>query len=183
MEIRNLAFIDAEMTGLLVDKHEIIEIGCVLVRPVPREGKGPELEVIEEIEFKIKPKKIQDADPQALLVNGYNEADWVFAVDIKKALEILSEKTKDAVMVGHNVSFDHAFLEKAFENNGVKNQMHYRKLDTISIAYAKLYDDGDIEKFSLRALCEKLGVENKKAHSALSDARATYEVYRKLLVG
>ena len=61
--------------------------------------------------------------------------------------------------------------------------MHYRKLDTISIAYAKLYDDGDIEKFSLRALCEKLGGETKKAHSALSDARAAYEADRELPVG
>ncbi|MEK7662450.1 MAG: 3'-5' exonuclease [Patescibacteria group bacterium] len=179
---RNLAFIDIESTGLDLERHEIIQIGCVLVKPIPRAGKGPTLEVLEEFELKIKPERIKDADPQALLVNGYNEADWIFAIDIKKALEVLAEKVKDAVMVGHNVSFDHAFLEKAFEKNGIKNTMHYRKLDTISIAYAKLYNDGDIEKFSLRALCEKLGIENKHAHTALSDARATFELYKKLLV-
>ncbi len=182
MEIRNLAFIDIESTGLDLERHEIIQIGCVLVRPVPRQGRGPELEVIEEFEFKIKPEHIETADPEALLINGYKEEDWVFAIGIKKALEELAEKVKDAVMVGHNVSFDHAFLEKAFKKNGIPNTMHYRKLDTISIAYAKLYDDGDIEKFSLRALCEKLGIENKNAHTALSDARATFELYKKLLV-
>jgi DNA polymerase III epsilon subunit-like protein len=36
-------------------------------------------------------------------------------------------------------------------------------------------------KLSLRALCEKYGIENKKAHSAFADAYATFEVFKKLL--
>ena len=42
-------------------------------------------------------------------------------------------------MVGHNVAFDHSFLEKAFEDMGIENTMHYHKVDTISLAYALLY--------------------------------------------
>lgn len=182
MRTENLAFIDTETTGLEVERHEIIDIGCVLVKQVLRENGGSSLEIIDELEYKIKPKHIETADPAALLINGYKEADWIFAIDLKKALEILSEKTKDAIMVGHNVAFDYAFLEKAFEDNGVENKMHYHKLDTISIAYARLYDKKDIEKFSLRSLCEYLGIENKNAHTALSDARATFELYKKLLI-
>ena len=41
-------------------------------------------------------------------------------------------------MVGQNVSFDFAFLEYAFTKTKIKNSMHYHKLDTISIAWAKL---------------------------------------------
>ena len=59
--------------------------------------------------------------------------------------------------------------------------MHHRKLDTISIAFAKLYDIDGVEKVSLKFLCEHFGVENKKAHTALSDARATFEIFVKLM--
>lgn len=182
MRTQNLAFIDAECTGLDVEWHELIEIGCVLARQIPREGKGPDLEVIEEFDFKIKPVHIETADPIALQINGYNEADWASAMDLKQALIILAEKTTDAIMVGHNVAFDHAFIEKAYEENAMKNTMHYHKLDTISLAYAKLYDKMEIEKFSLRSLCEYFGIENKRAHTALSDARATFELYKHLLI-
>lgn len=181
MRERNLAFIDTESTGLLPERHELIEIGCVLVRQIPREGKGPEVEIIEEFDVKIKPRHIETADPVALSINGYRPEDWTLAVDLKKALELLAEKTKDAIMVGHNVAHDYAFLQKAFEQERVENTMHYHKVDTISLAYAMLYDNLDVKKFSLRSLCEHFGIINERAHSALSDARATFEVYKRLL--
>jgi DNA polymerase-3 subunit alpha (Gram-positive type) len=78
------------------------------------------------------------------------------------------------------VIFDYGFVEAAFKKSGVRNLMHYHKLDTISIAFAKLYDVPEVEKFSLRFLCEYFKIENKNAHTALSDARATFEVYKKL---
>lgn len=179
MRKRNLAFIDTETTGLSLDKHEIIEIGCVLVSQDDN-GK-PGFKKLEEFEFKIKPEHIETADPIALKINGYNETDWADAVSLNSALEILSQKTEDAIMVGHNVSFDYSFLEKSFEKTGIKNKMHYHKLDTISIAFAKLYEIKDIEKFSLRYLCEYFGVVNEKAHTALADARATFEIFVKLM--
>lgn len=181
MKNQNLAFIDIETTGLLLDKHEIIEIGCVLVsQGSPGATKFKKL---EEFEIKIKPEDIKSADPIALKINGYNEEDWKDGVTLKNALETLSRKTDGAMMVGHNVSFDWAFLEKAFEKTGVKNNMHHRKLDTISIAFAKLYDiDGvGVEKLSLKFLCEHFVVHNKRAHTALSDALATFEVFVKLM--
>ncbi len=176
---RNLAFIDIETTGLLLDKHEIIEIGCVLASR--DNSSGGNFKKIEEFEIKIKPQNISSADPVALKLNGYNETDWGNAVTLKKAMEILAQKTVGAVMVGHNVSFDYSFLEKAFEKTGVKNNMHHRKLDTISITFARLHDAHNVEKLSLNSLCERFGVENKKAHTALSDALATFEIFVKLM--
>src|SRR5258708_19018589 len=110
MRTENLAFIDTETTGFEIERHELIEVGCVLVRQVPREGKGPDVEVIEEFEFKIKPLHIETADPVSLTVNGYRPESWLSAVDLKKALEMVAEKTKGAIMVVHNVGFDHMFL-------------------------------------------------------------------------
>ena len=59
--------------------------------------------------------------------------------------------------------------------------MHYHKLDTISMAWAKLNKNPDMEHFSLRDLCKHFDIKNERPHSALSDARATYELYKKLM--
>jgi DNA polymerase III epsilon subunit-like protein len=173
MRRHNLAFIDIETTGLDVIDHEIIEIGCVLTTP--------KLKIIEEFELKIKPEHIEIADPISMKINHYDEKLWIKAYSLKKALIILSEKTKDAIMVGQNVAFDFGFLEHAFTKTKIKNSMHYHKLDTISIAWAKLHEDTELKHFSLRDMCLRFDIENVKAHSALSDARATYELYKKLM--
>jgi DNA polymerase III epsilon subunit family exonuclease len=173
MRKHNFAFIDIEATGLNLGRHEVIEIGCVLTTP--------NLEIIEEFEFKIKPERIEDADPVSLKVSHYKEDAWQNAISLEEAMKILSEKTRDCIMVGHNVAFDSAFLEFSFGKLGMVNTMHYHRLDTISIAWAKLHRDPDVEHFSLRELCVRFGIKNEHAHTALSDARATYELYKKLM--
>jgi DNA polymerase III epsilon subunit family exonuclease len=173
MRKHNFAFIDIETTGLNLIEHEIIEIGCVLTTP--------ELELIEEFELKIKPKHIEKADPVALKVNHYNKEDWESAYNFKKAIKILAEKTQNCIMVGHNVAFDAGFLEHAFNETKIANMMHYHKLDTVSISWAKMHNDPDLEHFSLREMCVRFGIKNERAHTALSDARATFELYKKLM--
>ena len=173
MKKHNFAFLDIETTGLNLLKHEIIEIGCVIT--------NSELEVIEEIELKIKPENISDADPVALKVNHYNEEDWKSALSLEKALNVFCKKVKNCIMVGHNVSFDAGFLEYAFNKNKIINTMHYHKLDTVSVAWAKLHNDPDFERLSLHELCLRFDIKNERAHSALPDARATFELYKKLM--
>lgn len=173
MRKHNFAFIDIEATGLNLIEHEIIEIGCVLTTP--------NLEVIEEFELKIKPEHIENADPVSLKVNHYDIDDWKSAYSLEEAIKIFAGKVQDCIMVGHNVAFDAGFIEHAFNINEIPNTMHYHKLDTISVAWAKLHREPDLEHFSLRELCLRFGIENKNAHTALSDARATFELYKKLI--
>src|SRR3989344_4367775 len=115
MKGHNFAFVDIETTGLDAEKHEIIEIGCVLT--------SPDLEVIEEFELKIKPERIEDADPVSLKVNQYDSLDWEDAYGLKEGMKIFAGKVNDCIMVGHNVAFDSGFLEHAFTKNGIKNSM------------------------------------------------------------
>lgn len=181
MRKHNLAFIDLETTGLNPDKHEIIEFGCVIVKQSREEGGAISFDVVEELEFKIKPKRIEDAEPTALRINKYDESAWAFAYDLEEVMPIIAKKTAGAIMVAHNVAFDYGFLEKAFRDTDVEDKMHYHKLDTISMAYAKLHKRDDIDRFSLSKLSEYFGVENTGAHTALPDARATFELYKKLM--
>ena len=173
MKKHNLAFIDIETTGLNLIEHEIIEIGCVVT--------APNLKVIEEFKLKIKPERIEDADPVSLKISHYDKENWKRAYTLEKAMKIFSKKVKDCIMVGQNVAFDSGFLEYAYAQTGVKNSMHYHKLDTISIAWAKLHKEPDLEHFSLRELCLCFDIKNEHAHTALSDARATFELYKKLM--
>jgi DNA polymerase-3 subunit epsilon len=176
-----LAFLDVETTGLNADRHEVIQIGVVLARQIPRDGNvGPKIEKIEEIDLKIKPSRIEDAEEDALRINGYNDADWMFAPDLKNAMEFLAPKLAGTIQVSHNLTFDAAFMEKCYERAGMDNNMARYKLDTISIAFARLYNRTDV-KYSLRYLCELFQIKNENAHTALADARALYEVYKKMM--
>lgn len=179
MRKNNLAFIDVETTGFDPQKHEVIEIGCVVVKQL--NDIGTQFQVIKELELKIKPERLEDADPGALRVNGYNDADWLFAHTLQEAMTVFAEATKDAVFVAHNLAFDYSFIQEAFKKTGVENKMFFQKMDTISIAYAKLHKDITVERFSLQKLTEYFGIVNQRAHTALADARATFEVYEKMM--
>lgn len=177
MKNKTLAFLDIETTGTNFAKHEIIEIGCVLVKEQP-DGT---YKIMDEIELKIQPMRIEDAEPQALRVNGYDPAAWFFAHSLKDALTILSQKVEGAVMVAQNVTFDWTFLAKGFADCNMDDPFFYAKMDTISMAFTKLKDEDDISRLTLHALTEYFGIKNDRAHTALADARATFEVFEKLM--
>lgn len=178
MALRRLVFLDVETTGFDPITHEIVELGAVVVEP---QGNYQNLKVIHEIEIKVKPERIEDADPGALRVNGYDEAQWMFAHSLEEAMQELSSKAKGCSIVAHNIAFDWSFIQRAFAVTGVENTMHYQKFDTLSIAFAKLHNDPDLSNLSLRALCEYFGIVNTNAHTALADTRATVEVFRGLM--
>ena len=174
------AFIDTETTGLNPEKHELIQVACILVSASNPEDIST-YEVVKEFECKIQPTHIHDADPTALKINKYDPSVWVDAKSLHEAMTVLSGLTKGAVMVGHNVTFDWTFLDKAFRQTGVENKMHYHKLDTISMAFALLHGKEDAEHLSLHALSRYFNITQDKEHEALSDARSTFELYKKLM--
>ncbi len=173
---QSLAFVDIETTGLSPETAEIIELGVVLTKL-----KDGVLTVTDTLDLKIHPAHIETADPQALRVNGYNEADWLFAIPLADAMKTFAELTEGAVFVAHNAMFDYSFIDAAFKQTGIENKLYFQKVDTLSVAFGVLHNNDDMGKLSLRALCEKFEIQNAKAHSAFADAYATYEVFKKLL--
>lgn len=179
MRDKKLAFIDLETTGMDPARHEVIEIGCLLAK-LDEKGTYQEL---ESFEVKVKPEHIETAEQQALRVNGYDEANWMFAHTQEEAFKLLAQKCEGCVMVAQNVPFDYAFLLAGFNRFKIPDPFFFAKLDTISIAYLRFRKDPEMTSFSLRSLCEKYGVKNDKAHTALADIRATFEVFKKLMGG
>jgi DNA polymerase III alpha subunit (gram-positive type) len=172
-----IAFVDIETTGLDTEIHEIIELGVVIAKM-----KDGIFTVTDKLDVKIQPKHIENADPVALRVNGYNEGDWLFGTSIEEALKSFVEKTDGAIFTAHNMAFDYGFIEANLKRYNIPHTMHYHKLDTISVAFGVLQNQNDdMGKYSLRVLCEKYGIINPHAHSAYADAYATYEVFKKLL--
>lgn len=181
MKKHTLAFIDLETTGTNPYKHEIIEIGCLLARQTPVPDRGAKVEFIEDFDFRVKPTHIATADPEALRINGYNESDWLFASDLKPALQTLVDKTADTIMIAQNITFDWSFLSRAFFEVGVEPKFHYHRIDLMSMAFMKLYHLEAVQRFSLWALAEYFGVKQERAHTALDDARVSYQIYCKLI--
>ena len=171
-----LTFLDIETTGLRYD-HEIIEIGGLVV-------SQPDYKIISEFVFKIKPRFIANADQIALKIVGYNETDWQDGLDLKTALVRLEDLAKNTILVGQNFTFDWARLEKAFFENGwtdVPPAFSYHRLDVMSMAFAKLYNEPKVKHYSLRDLADYFGVTNEHQHNALADSRTTYEVFKKIM--
>lgn len=177
MRDKKLAFIDVETTGMNPLTHEVIEIGCLLAK-LDEQGVYQEL---DSFEIKVKPEHIETAEQEALRVNRYDEANWLFAHTQKEAFTELAKKCEGCVLVAQNTPFDYSFLLAGFMRNGIKDPFFFAKLDTISLAYLRFRKDPEMTSFSLRSLCEKYGIKNEKAHAALADIRATFEVFKKLM--
>jgi len=173
---QTLAFVDIETTAIDREHGEIIELGVVIAKM-----KDGALTVADTLDIKIKPSHIETAEPVALRINGYNEADWLFAVSLAEGMKAFVEKTKGAIFLAHNITFDYPYIEKALIDTGLAHDLHFHKIDTLSLAFGILHTSGDLGKLSLRMLCEQFGIENKKAHSAFADAYATYEVFKKVM--
>ena len=181
MKAHDLVFIDTETTGLDARKNEILEIAVVRVRQNWTDGGKPTFEILDEWSQKTFPENIATADPASLRINGYTVTGWKDAVALKEALEIFSKKTEGAIMVAHNVAFDAAFLDNALAKHGIPHTMHYHRLDTVSMAYAVLHNTPDVNRYSLAELCKHFGIVHDHAHSALADARADFELFKKLM--
>lgn len=169
-----IALTDIETSGLDALKHEILEIGVIIF-------DNKTFDVHGQFNFKIKPERIEDADPKALEVNGYDEKEWKEdGMTLFQALNFYAEATKGCTFMAHNATFDWSFLSVAFKKENIKCEMNYHRLDTLSMAWGML-PHNKVFSWSLKTLCSYLGVPvEDKVHRALNGATAAFEVYKKL---
>jgi DNA polymerase III epsilon subunit-like protein len=175
MKKRHLLFLDLETTGLNPGQHEITEIGALLVAQ-------PNFEVIKTYEAKVLPTHLETASPEGLQIGHFDAAVWEKeGRPLHQALEELSELSSGAILAGFNLTFDWAFLQMALNEVDLPDPFYYHRFDVMSSAFTMLYGRSEMSKFSLNECCRFFGVVNRKAHTALADAEATYEVFKGLM--
>lgn len=171
-----LHFIDTETTGLDPLRHEIISIAIIT-----EYGDGR----IERWSSKIRPEHIDTASEKALKVNGYNSYEWCDAPSFFEVFNVIQQKLRKGIIVGHNVAFDIAFLRQAYIDLGEdpddkKTGIARYKIDTITLAHEHLQPMG-MWFLGLDSIRKFLGWDTEGAHTALQDAEDCRRLYWSLL--
>ena len=181
---RPIAYIDTETTGLVASTHEVIDVAVVFDREVAERFRIPHLTFPEGKDYayyasKVKPERLDVAEPIALKVNGYTDEAWASAPTAASVVQVLQVILKDVVCCGHNVGFDTEFIQTMVKRTGSNFRMDYHKLDTVATAHSRLIPAG-LEKLSLDTIRDFLGWPKDGGHAALKDALDARSLYKLL---
>lgn len=172
---RDLIFVDIETTGLNPTLHEFLEIGAVRVDRKALVSK-------DTFEIKVKPLHLEQADKESLDLTQYSDEKWQNAVSLEEAITRFNDFSEDGILAGWNISFDWGFLAKAFYTLKIEEKFDYHRIDIMSLGYEIVTRDRSIEAggLGLRKFAKYFSIDFPEIHSALSDARLAFEVYKKL---
>ncbi|MDO4731959.1 MAG: exonuclease domain-containing protein [Bacillota bacterium] len=148
--------VDLETTGLDIEKDEIIEIAAVRVR------RGL---LMDEFHSLVRCSRPLTEEITAL--TGIDSSMLEGQPSMYALLPDFAEFVGDAVPVAHNASFDSQFLQKYWQDERPW-------LDTLTLTQIAF---PCLPAYSLANLCNSLQIGNEQAHRALSDARATAEIF------
>lgn len=178
---RQLVVVDCETTSLDTSRAAILEIAAVNV------ATGEELCFVPHVDQ----LQLASATPEAMQINRYYERGvWRNRLGpsaTAAAFEQLSEMLHGNTFGGSNPRFDAAMVERQKirdEDGGPHGERigkvwHHRLADLAAYAGPALLLAPN-ELVGLAQICERLGVQIDGEHTALGDARATAECFRKL---
>lgn len=170
---RPLLFIDLEMTGLDVNRHEIVEVAALVVTQ-------PDFTITNSYYTKIIPTHPETGDPKSLKIINFNLKDWHDAIPLHQALEELSQLAPNCFLAGWCVQNEWDFLNRALETENIPYFYKHQLLEVFSLAFAKFYQDTDMQFINLPTVARKLGIHIDQ-HKPDSDVRATYEIFKRLI--
>lgn len=116
--------------------------------------------------------------PTITLLTGITQSMVATAPRIETVLPSLVEFIGDAVIVGHNVGFDMAFINAAMLRSG-RESFTNTVVDTLPIARRLLRDE--VPNCKLGTLADALRLPHRPTHRALDDAMATMHLLHTLL--
>lgn len=171
----SLFVIDLEMSGSNAQTHEVLDIGGVLA--ALSEG----LPERESWGARVRPKHIGNGELGALKVVGYSPKAWKAAIELDAAMDRMAELGRDAILTGWGIGQDMAFIVESLKRLGRPWPFAPVALDVQTIARSVLSGTGDVDRFNLGHVADRLGIGRLGEHGALADAYATYDVLLKLL--
>ena len=160
--------VDVETTGLRPTRQRIIEIAVI------RYQDGIEVERL--VSLCHPGRSIPDYIAKLTGITNELVADApVFSSVVEDVLRLL----EDRLIVGHNVTFDVAFLNAELERLN-RPKLINERIDTMGMATRLLTG---VRKPGLQAIAKQLGVpgHDRKAHRAAADATVTAEVVMRLV--
>lgn len=159
--------LDLETTGGHRSHDMITEIGAVKVRGGECTGTFQTL---------VDPGRA--IPPTVTLLTGLSDALVANAPRIGAVLGTFLDFVGDAVVVGHNVGFDLAFLRAACERDG-RPALRATVVDTVALARRLVRDE--VPDCRLGTLATRLRLPHRPSHRALEDAWATADLLHALI--
>lgn len=176
MPYDKLLITNFKTTGLLTNAHEIIEKGASCC-------DAESLGILWEFETKIKPRYIQTAQPKALVVNGYNDADWAAAPSLQEEFgEFYFKLDHTMIFTALDVLFEYRFYLATITYQRLSDRLDptphgysYYRLDIASMAYP--FPSPPIYRIS--KLAPAFGME-PTPHRAINGARSEYQLLKEI---
>jgi len=161
----HLVAFDLETTGLSPRSDRILEIGAVRYDQAMRP--------IDELQVVVDPQMPIPLAIQRLV--GLSDDDVLGGPAPAEAASRLASFCGDAALIAHGGTFDLLFL-RALLSESFGSRLLFDTLDLARILLPTF------ESHSLPLLSRRLGIPHERPHRALSDARATGDLFR-VLVG
>ncbi len=167
--LRDVTFcvLDLETTGPVPATDTITEIGAVKVRGG---------ECLGTFHTLVNPGRA--IPPQITVLTGITEAMVGPAPRVEEVLPSFVEFADGAVVVGHNVRFDAAFLDGALDR-AAWPRLRRPLVDTCALARRLLRDE--VPNCRLGTLSSRLRLDHQPTHRALDDALATTDLLHLLI--
>jgi DNA polymerase-3 subunit epsilon len=167
-DLRTTTFVvvDTETTGGSARYHDLTEIAALKV------CGG---EVVGHLRSLIH--GLSPIPPMIVTLTGITDPMRSLAPEEIEVLNAFTSFVGDAVIVGHNLSFDIGFLDAALSRSGLP-PLGSRRIDTLRLARHLLRDE--VENFKLATLAHYLRLRTP-SHRALADVLATTDLLHELI--
>ena len=159
--MRTLVALDLETTGLDPARDAILEIGALRFR-------GARVEKI--LSQLVNPGR--PISPFITQLTGIDDTMVASAPRLSSVLGDLVDLIGDAPVIGHNIAFDLAFLQR----RGLLADA--LGIDTFDLASVMLPSIG---RYGLGAIARQLGIPVPTSHRALADAQTTHQVFLQMV--
>lgn len=159
------SIVDIETTGSHAYGNSITEIAIIV-----HDG----INVVQEFHTLVNPGRPIPYFITSL--TGISNAMVASAPSFSEIAEKVYSILSQTIFVAHNVGFDYSFVKNELNINGIK--WDAEKLCTVRMGRKFL---PGYESYSLGKLCQSLGIDIEARHRAYGDAKATVEVFEKIL--
>ncbi|PLX19864.1 MAG: hypothetical protein C0599_10215 [Salinivirgaceae bacterium] len=159
------AITDIETTGGNARREKITEIAIY---------KYDGEKIIDELVTLVNPER--NIPMQIQQLTGITNEMVADAPKFYEIAKRVVEITQDCIFVAHNAAFDYNFIQQEFKSLGFDFQRE--NLCTVKLSRKLL---PGYPSYSLGVLSQQLGIEIEARHRASGDARATVELFSKLL--